>query len=99
MLSTLQIALPADIVPKGREASFMGIFFVFGSITKPFATLIQGIILEGNEKNVSLSYFGGYPWVFLIAGICCFCSIILLLFVLKIKKPELTDKDKITTST
>ncbi|NPE08352.1 MAG: MFS transporter [Asgard group archaeon] len=96
MLSTLQIALPADIVPKGREASFMGVFFVFGSITKPFATLIQGIILEGNEKSISLSYFGGYPWVFLIAGICCFCSIILLLFVLKIKKPELTDKEKIT---
>lgn len=98
MLSTLQIALPADIAPKGREASFMGVFFVFGSITKPFATLIQGIILEGNKKNISLSNFGGYPWVFLIAGICCFCSIILLLFVLKIKKPELIKKEKITIS-
>lgn len=98
MLSTLQIALPADIAPKGREASFMGVFFVFGSITKPFATLIQGIVLEGNKKNISLSNFGGYPWVFLIAGICCFCSIILLLFVLKIKKPELIKKEKITIS-
>ncbi|MCE7744716.1 MAG: MFS transporter, partial [Candidatus Heimdallarchaeota archaeon] len=76
MLSTLQIALPADIAPKGREASFMGVFFVFGSITKPFATLIQGIVLEGNEKSISLSNFGGYPWVFLIAGICCLSSII-----------------------
>lgn len=98
MLSTLQIALPADIAPKGREASFMGVFFVFGSITKPFATLIQGIVLEGNKKSISLSNFGGYPWVFLIAGICCFCSIILLLFVLKIKKPELIKKEKITIS-
>ncbi len=98
MLSTLQIALPADIAPKGREASFMGVFFVFGSITKPFATLIQGTILEGNEKSISLSYFGGYPWVFLIAGICCFSTIILLFFVLKVKKLELKDKDEITTS-
>ncbi len=98
MLSTLQIALPADIAPKGREASFMGVFFVFGSITKPFATLIQGIILEGNEKSISLSYFGGYPWVFLIAGICCFSTIILLFFVLKVKKLELKDKDEFTAS-
>ena len=98
MLSTLQIALPADIAPKGREASFMGVFFVFGSITKPFATLIQGIVLEGNEKSISLSNFGGYPWIFLIAGICCLSSIILLFFVLKVKKLELKNKEEITTS-
>jgi len=98
MLSTLQIALPADIVPKGREASFMGVFFVFGFITKPFATLIQGIILEENEKSISLSHFGGYPWVFLIAGICCFCTIILLFFVLKVKKLDLKDNKEIISS-
>jgi MFS family permease len=91
MLSTLQIALPADIAPKGREASFMGVFFVFGSFVKPIATLIQGIILEGKESNLSLSTFGGYPWVFLIAGIVSFCSIFLLVPCLRNKK---TDKNE-----
>ncbi len=98
MLSTLQIALPADIAPRGREASFMGIFFVFGSIVKPFATLIQGVVLEGNENNISLSQFGGYPWVFLIAGICSFCSIFLLLLILNIRKSDIKGNITVTTS-
>ncbi|MCK5046255.1 MAG: MFS transporter [Candidatus Heimdallarchaeota archaeon] len=98
MLSTLQIALPADIAPKGREASFMGVFFVFGSIVKPFATLIQGIVLEGNVANISLSQFGGYPWVFLIAAICSFCSIFLLLLILNTKKSSKKEDFTVTTN-
>ena len=98
MLSTLQIALPADIAPRGREASFMGVFFVFGSIVKPFATLIQGVVLEGNESNISLSQFGGYPWVFLIAGISSFCSIFLLLLILNIRKSDIKENIAVITN-
>ncbi|NHJ31779.1 MAG: MFS transporter [Asgard group archaeon] len=98
MLSTLQIVLPADIAPKGLEASFIGVFFVFGSIVKPLATLIQGVILEGNENNTLLSQFGGYPWVFLIAGICSFCAIFLLIMILNVRKSNLEEKEIAHTS-
>lgn len=98
MLSTLQIALPADIAPKGREASFMGVFFVFGSIVKPLATLVQGLVLEGNESNISLSQFGGYPWVFLLASISILCSIFLLIFLLNKRKSNIKDNITVTTN-
>ncbi|MBK5112924.1 MAG: MFS transporter [Candidatus Heimdallarchaeota archaeon] len=98
MLSTLQIALPADIAPRGREASFMGVFFVFGSIVKPFATLIQGVVLEGSESNISLSQFGGYPWVFLIAGISSFCSIFLLLLIMNKRKSDIKENIAVPTN-
>ena len=80
-LSTLQIALPADLVPDGREASFMGVFFVFGTAMKPIATLIQGILLENKESQTTLDVFGGYPWVFLLAGIIVISTITLLIII------------------
>ncbi|MFW9921680.1 MAG: MFS transporter [Candidatus Thorarchaeota archaeon] len=75
LLSTLQIALPADNVPKGREASFMGFFFVFSTIVKPFATLIQGFLIRNNEASVGISEFFGYPGTFFLAGIVCLFSL------------------------
>ncbi len=94
LLSTLQIALPADIVPKNRVASFMGMFFVFGTAVKPLATFIQGLLLENKEVNTSLSNFGGYPWVFLIAAIVCISTIILLLGILQIEKNSQSTLDE-----
>jgi len=79
LISILQIALPADIVPKGREASFMGIFFVFSTAIKPAATLVQGFLLEDNENVKSLEIFGGYPWTFVFASISCAIAMIILL--------------------
>ncbi|MHA1124916.1 MAG: MFS transporter [Candidatus Heimdallarchaeota archaeon] len=83
LLSTMQIALPADFVPKGKEASFLGIFFVFGTITKPIATLVQGLLIENKEANIGLANFGGYPWTFIIAAIVFLVAIILLLTITK----------------
>ncbi|NHJ04237.1 MAG: MFS transporter [Candidatus Heimdallarchaeota archaeon] len=80
-LSTIQIALPADLVPKGREASFMGIFFVFSTAMKPFATLIQGFLLENNESQLSLNNFSGYPGTFMLASLICITTLVLLFIV------------------
>ncbi len=93
LISTYQIALPADVVPKGFEARFLGLFFVFGTATKPLATFVHGLIIEGNVTKITLNPFGGYPWLFLIAAIVILCSTILLLF-LKKKKEELIDDKK-----
>jgi MFS family permease len=84
LLSTLQISLPADIVPKGFEASFMGIFFVFGTIAKPFASLVQGVLLDiGGLQSKSIKIFGGYPWVFLFAGLIFILAEVPLLVIQK----------------
>jgi len=83
LLSTMQIVLPVDFVPKGKEASFLGMFFVFGTITKPIATLIQGILIENKEAYIGLTNFGGYPWTFIIAAFVFLVAIILLLTITK----------------
>ncbi|MBN1330660.1 MAG: MFS transporter [Candidatus Heimdallarchaeota archaeon] len=92
LISTLQIALPAEMVPKGREASFLGAFFVFGTIVKPLATLIQGLMLDVNIKNSSVSIIGGYPWVFILAAIIVISSIIFLLLI-KEKRSEINSQN------
>jgi len=83
LLSTMQIALPADFVPKGKEASFLGIFYVFGTITKPIATLVQGLLIENKEASIGLTSFGGYPWTFIFAAIAFLVAIVLLLTITK----------------
>jgi MFS family permease len=97
LLSTLQIALPANRVPKGKEASFLGIFFVFGTILKPVATLIQGLILENKEANTNVGIFGGYPWVFLIAGLIMLLTIIPLSLIQDKKNDIKNNKEKSVT--
>lgn len=82
-LSTLQIALPADLVPKGREASFMGIFFAMTTAVKPLATLVQGLMIENNENQMTLQKFNGYPGTFLLAAIICLSTLILLYYAIK----------------
>jgi len=88
LISTLQMALPADIVPKGREASFMGIFFVFSTAIKPIATLVQGILLEGKETVSSLEIFGGYPWSFVFASIAFVIALIILFAIYGMKQKK-----------
>jgi len=76
LLSIFQFTLPAESVRKGKEGTWLGLFFAFATITKPFATMVQGVLLEGREHNQSISLFGGYPWVFLLAAIVMLASII-----------------------
>ncbi|MHA1441253.1 MAG: MFS transporter [Candidatus Heimdallarchaeota archaeon] len=83
LLSTMQIALPTDFVPKGKEASFLGVFYVFGTITKPIATLVQGLLIENKEASIGLTSFGGYPWTFIFAAIAFLVAIVLLLTITK----------------
>ncbi|TFG01718.1 MAG: MFS transporter [Promethearchaeota archaeon] len=82
LMSTLQIAMPADVVPRGREASFFGAFFVFGTFVKPLASLFEGYLLDvGGRDSISPGNFGGYPWTFIFAGISCIIAIGLLAYV------------------
>jgi MFS family permease len=81
LLSTLQIVLPMNRVPKGKEASFLGVFFIFGTVVKPFATMLQGFIINGMEANNEITIFGGYPWTFIIAGIIILFAILPLIFM------------------
>lgn len=79
LISTLQLALPADEAPKNYEASFFALFFTFGTFIKPIASLIEGVMIEGKTSNTTFGLFGGYPWVFLIAGIIGILAAILLI--------------------
>ncbi|MBD3191684.1 MAG: MFS transporter [Candidatus Heimdallarchaeota archaeon] len=78
LISTLQLALPADEAPKNNEGTFFALFFIFGTFIKPVASLIEGAIIEGKTTNITFRTFGGYPWVFLIAGIVGIVAAIIL---------------------
>ncbi|NHJ47109.1 MAG: MFS transporter [Asgard group archaeon] len=95
LLSTLQIVLPVNRVPKGKEASFLGVFFAFSTIMKPIATLLQGFLIKRNEYNKVITTFGGYPWIFLIAGIIVILTIIPLIFMINRKIKQKMNQIKI----
>lgn len=87
LLSTIQIALPADIVPKGREASFMGVFFVFGTVMKPLATLVKGL-LKGFYESSTIIAIENYQSLFFLSSVICLLTIIFLTIILKKQKTQ-----------
>ncbi|MEA2070598.1 MAG: MFS transporter, partial [Asgard group archaeon] len=80
LISSLQITLPLDTIPRGKEASFCGIFLAISSISKPLALVIQGWFLD-NSSNISITprISDSYEIIFAIAGIITLFSIMTVL--------------------
>ncbi|MHA2296772.1 MAG: MFS transporter [Candidatus Hodarchaeales archaeon] len=45
-IQAVTVALPADIVPEGKEGQFMGIFTFAAGFPTPFMAVISGVIIE-----------------------------------------------------
>ena len=75
-ITAVNISLPADLVPRGKEAQFMGLFSVAANIMAPLAGAGASVILN-DAPNIT----EGYASVFLITTIFYFGAVFILLFM------------------
>ena len=76
IISTVTVALPADLVPRGKEGQFMGLFTVATGFFNPVIALASSYIL-----GLSTDPYGNYSNLFLIAAIVELAAIGLLFFI------------------
>jgi len=51
-IQTVSIALPADIVPEGKEGQFMGIFTFASQFPNPFMAVISSVIISSADTTI-----------------------------------------------
>ncbi len=85
-ITSVQMSLPADLVPEGKEAQFMGINLTATSLSKPFLAVLAAYVFASQS---STTFFGfemeGYQVIFLIAGLSMFVAL-LSLFAISYEK-------------
>ncbi|MHA1971815.1 MAG: MFS transporter [Candidatus Hodarchaeales archaeon] len=76
-IESVRVSLPADLVPEGKEAQFMGINKFGSTWTQPLVSLIGGIILStfGNSE------YSPTAIMFALAGISTIIATILLFLI------------------
>ena len=75
-IESVRASLPADLVPEGKEAQFMGIN-KFGSLwTQPFVALLGGFLLIALDWEYSFTAI-----MFVLAGLASLVATILLFFI------------------
>ncbi|OLS22821.1 MAG: hypothetical protein HeimC3_27640 [Candidatus Heimdallarchaeota archaeon LC_3] len=75
LIQTVTIALPADLVPKGKEGMFMGLFVVAFNFLNPVIAGASLLVIDPNNKIT------GFTNLFLIITIFEFIAVGLLTFV------------------
>ncbi len=85
-ITSVQLSLPADLVPEGKEAQFMGINLTAHSLSKPFLAVLAAYVFASQSTT---TFFGfemeGYQVIFLIAGMSMFVAL-LSLFAISYEK-------------
>lgn len=85
LLSTINLSLPADLVPRGKEGQFLGITSSVGNLLNPFVSFGVGMMFA-----YSSDILGGYSIVFMFAG-CLYLLSIFFLFLVHYE--ERSDKE------
>lgn len=75
-ITAVNISLPADLVPRGKEAQFMGLFMVAANVMAPLAGVLAGIIIHNSPDIID-----GYSTIFLMATLLYFGAVFILLFM------------------
>ncbi|MHA1989561.1 MAG: MFS transporter [Candidatus Hodarchaeales archaeon] len=76
IISAVTIAMPADIVPRGKEGQFMGLFILAASFPTPIVAAGSAVIIGLNENPLI-----GYGTLFLFATVLLFLALGFLTFV------------------
>ncbi len=78
-ITSVQLSLPADLVPEGKEAQFMGISLTAHSMSKPFLAVLAAYVFA---SQATTTFFGfemeGYQIIFLVAGMSMFVALLSL---------------------
>ncbi|MFX0094849.1 MAG: MFS transporter [Candidatus Hodarchaeota archaeon] len=79
-LTTIIVALPADLVPEGKEAMFFGIVRVAEALPLPFAVIFAGFVVRIVNDFIltNMQSYVGYSIVFILESLVWIFSIVLL---------------------
>ena len=76
-ITAVNVSLPADLVPRGKEGQFMGLFIIAANLLAPIVGLIAAGILAVNQEDI----FTGFSTVFLLTTILYFAAVFILAFM------------------
>ncbi|MHA2364148.1 MAG: MFS transporter [Candidatus Hodarchaeales archaeon] len=78
IIGSVSVALPADLVPKGKEGQFMGLFILARDFPTPLVAFLIAMIFNVGGETATLS---NYSTLFLITTVVEFVAVFLLAFV------------------
>ncbi len=76
-ITAVNVSLPADLVPRGKEGQFMGLFIIAANLLSPVVGLLAVGVSAVNTKNPE----NGFATVFLLTTIIYFVAVIILAFM------------------
>ena len=76
-ITAVNVSLPADLVPRGKEGQFMGLFIIAANLLSPLAGALATFI-SVQFKNDALT---GYSTIFLLPTILYFIAVFILAFM------------------
>lgn len=76
-ITAINVSLPADLVPRGKEGQFMGLFIIAANLLAPFAGGAATLISIQYKNDV----LGGYSTLFLIPTMLYFIAVFILAFM------------------
>ena len=79
-ITAVQVALPADLVPEGKEAQFMGINYFGLHIGSPIISSLAVYLLTPESPSINIGTFSlrGYNALYFITAICMTIALVLL---------------------
>jgi MFS family permease len=75
-ITAVNVSLPADLVPRGKEGQFMGLFTVAANLLSPLVGILATFIL-GSSTNVR----SGYSSIYLLSTLIYFGAVFILAFM------------------
>lgn len=75
-ITAINLSLPADLVPKGKEGQFMGMFTVAASLLAPMAGVVVTVVLQSSADPLK-----NYGTVFLLTTFLYLGATFILLFM------------------
>ena len=76
-ITTVNVSLPADLVPRGKEGQFMGLFIIAANLFTPISGGSAILILGTSQTSI----ISGYSNIFLLTTIIYFIAVFILAFM------------------
>ena len=76
-ITAVNVSLPADLVPRGKEGQFMGLFIIAANLLAPIVGLIAAGVLAINQENT----LNGFSTIFILTTLIYFAAVFILAFM------------------
>lgn len=76
-ITAVNVSLPADLVPRGKEGQFMGLFLIAANLMTPVVGFVATLISVQYKTDV----LGGFSTLFLLTTLLYFAAVFILAFM------------------